>query len=145
MRLDQEKSNTTEDGRWSTLALPQERDTPSLYVGRESFPGPVGRRFLGDVMFGRNRKAIREHNEDVLRAYAGFKLYSILRDMDERLQAANPDYTLIRLGIALYRDGHDAQLWIDLKEQDWPSQQDLDMAKAIIDTAEKEIREHYGR
>lgn len=96
-------------------------------------------------MFGRKRKAIREHNEDVLRAYAGFKLYSILREMDERLQAANPDYTLVRLGLALYRDGREAQIWIDLKEQDWPTQQDIDMAKAIIDYAEQEIRDHYGR
>lgn len=96
-------------------------------------------------MFGRKRKEIRKHNEQVLHSFAGFKLYSILREMDERLQAANPNYRINSLAVALYRDGKDAELWVELQTQDWLDEQDRQIATAIIESAEMEIREQYGR
>lgn len=145
MHSDQEKWSSAEEGTSFISAHPLEVVTPSLVLSVGVFPVPVGPRSLGDVLFGRNRRAARAHNQAVLDDYKGFKLYSILHDMDERLAAANPDYWIRSLGIALYRDGKEAEIWINLRAQDWPTELDTKMAEEIIHNAEMEIREHYGR
>ena len=96
-------------------------------------------------MFGRKRKAIRKHNADILANYEGGDFYAALSDMDARLAAANPDYRISSLSIALLNDGTAAEIWINLYWDDWPTEQDIAMATAIVNNAEQEIREQYGR
>lgn len=145
MHSDQEKLSTGQGERSFTLARHPEPGIPELLRGYESSPVPPAPRSLGDVMFGRKRKAIRRHNEDILANYEGGDFSDALNDMDARLAAANPDYRIASLAIALARNGKDTEIWLNLYESDWPTEQDVAMATAIKHNAEQEIREQYGR
>lgn len=141
----QEKSNTAVGGQWFISVPPLVLGTPKLVLTHEKFPEPRADRPRGlRAVFG-SRKRTRSHNRAIIDTYRNYQnIYPPLRDMDERLEAVDPDYRLNSLNLGFYEGGVATQLNIEISSKR-ATLQEKEMFDAIIEHAQKEIQNRNGR